>query len=300
MMTSQENNNVRMIPVDRIRVLNPRDRNIKKFREIVDSISRVGLKRPITVTPFSGESGDADFDLVCGQGRLEAFQVLKQAEIPAIVIEASREDCYLMSLVENLARRQHNSLELMRDIGTLAERGYNSGKIATKTGLTREWVNSVLHLMKKGEERLVAAVERNQIPVSVAVEIANAGDDDIQRALSEAYERKELRGNRLSVARRIVQARRRHGKGLRKFQSEKHRKRKITANAMIRAYKQETERQRAMVRKSDLTEHRLMFLVSAVKELFGDENFITLLRAEGLDTVPNQIAHLIQQQGLAP
>ena len=288
-----------MIPVDRIRVLNPRDRNVKKFREIVDSISRVGLKRPITVTPASDKNDDAEFELVCGQGRLEAFQMLKQAEIPAIVIEASREDCYLMSLVENLARRHHSSLELMRDIGTLAERGYGPGKIATKTGLTREWVNNILHLMDKGEERLVAAVERNQIPVSVAVEIANAGEDDVQRALSEAYERNELRGNRLSIARRIVQARQRRGKGLRKFHSEKSRKRKVTASSMIRAYKRETERQRAMVRKSDLTEHRLMFLVSALKELFGDENFLTLLRAEGLDTVPRQIADLIQQKGQA-
>ncbi len=298
-MTSRKSDNIRMIPIDQIRVLNPRERNVRKFRETIDSISRVGLKRPITVTPGSSENGEKQFDLVCGQGRLEAFRMLEQAEIPAIVIEASREDCYLMSLVENLARRHHSSLELMRDIGTLAERGYDPGKIAAKTGLTREWVNSILHLMEKGEERLVAAVERNQIPVSVAVEIANAGDDDVQRALSEAYERNELRGTRLAVARRIIQARQRRGKGLRKFHREKSRKRKVTASSMIRAYKRETERQRAMVRKSDLTEHRLMFLVSALKELFGDENFLTLLRAEGLDTVPRQIADLIQQKGQA-
>ena len=41
------------------------------------------------------------YDLVCGQGRLEAFVALGQNEIPAIVIEASEEDCYVMSLVEN-------------------------------------------------------------------------------------------------------------------------------------------------------------------------------------------------------
>ena len=68
---------------------------------------------------------------------------------------------------------------------------------------------------------------------------------------------------------------------------------------MVRAYKQETERQRSMVMKADLTERRLLFIVSALKELFNDENFITLLRAEGLDTVPLQIADLLQRRELA-
>jgi len=44
-------------------------------------------------------------DLVCGQGRIEAFPALNQPAIPASVINASCEDQYLMSLVENIARQ---------------------------------------------------------------------------------------------------------------------------------------------------------------------------------------------------
>ena len=40
--------------------------------------------------------------LVCGQGRLEAFQSLGQREIPALVVEADSDDCLVMSLVENV------------------------------------------------------------------------------------------------------------------------------------------------------------------------------------------------------
>ena len=297
-MAKKDDQSVRSIPIDRIRVLNPRDRNQKKFREIVDSISLVGLKRPITVSRDLDDDGKERFNLVCGQGRLEAFQMLDQTEIPAIVIDANEEDCYLMSLVENLARRQHNSLELMRDIGTLSERGYSDDEIATKTGLTRQYVQNIIHLIKNGEERLVAAVERNQIPVTVAIDIANTDDKDIQRALTEAYERKELRGNRLLTARRIVQQRQRFGKGIRKSKGGP-RERKLTAHAMVRAYKQETERQKAMILKADLTERRLLFLISSLKELFNDENFVTLLRAEGLETVPKQISDLLTQGSAA-
>lgn len=41
---------VEMIPIDRIVVVNPRIRNKRVFREIIDNIAEIGLKRPITVT----------------------------------------------------------------------------------------------------------------------------------------------------------------------------------------------------------------------------------------------------------
>ena len=45
-------------------------------------------------------------------------------------------------------------------------------------------------------------------------------------------------------------------------------------------------RQRLFVKKARLTENHLVFVVSALKRLFMDENFLTLLRAERLDTLP--------------
>lgn len=94
-----------LIRTDRIRVLNPRARNRRTFKEMVESIARVGLKRPITVALRNG-ADPAEYDLVCGQGRLEAFIALKQDMIPAIVIDADESECLVMSLVENCARRQ--------------------------------------------------------------------------------------------------------------------------------------------------------------------------------------------------
>ncbi|MCB2079973.1 MAG: ParB N-terminal domain-containing protein, partial [Novosphingobium sp.] len=100
---------IRQVPIDLITVLNPRWRNKRVFQELVDSIAALGLKKPITVSQRPGKNR---YDLVCGQGRLEAFIALGATEIPAMVVEASEEDCFVMSLVENLARRQHSPLEL--------------------------------------------------------------------------------------------------------------------------------------------------------------------------------------------
>lgn len=127
---------IEMIPVDAIHVLNPRARNRRQHREIVDNISTIGLKRPITVS--RRETADAvRYDLVCGEGRLEAFRMLGETEIPAIVIDAAEADCLVMSLVENIARRQQRPIDLMADIGNLAKRGYNDAEIAEKIGCSR-------------------------------------------------------------------------------------------------------------------------------------------------------------------
>ena len=91
---------VQMIPVNQINVLNPRSRNKIVFQSIVSNISNLGLKRPITVARRMEPTEGKPYDLVCGQGRLEAFIALGQSEIPAIVKDASREDCFLMGLVD--------------------------------------------------------------------------------------------------------------------------------------------------------------------------------------------------------
>jgi ParB family chromosome partitioning protein len=120
---------VEMIAIDQIEVVNPRVRNPKVFREIVDNIAAIGLKRPITVARQVG-SEEPRYDLVCGQGRLEAYRALQQSSIPAIVVDATTQDCMVMSLVENLARRQHRAIDLLHDIEGLKRRGYDEIDIA--------------------------------------------------------------------------------------------------------------------------------------------------------------------------
>lgn len=114
---------IEMIPIHQIQVLNPRTRNRRQYREIVANIEKIGLKRPITVSRREQPEEGVAYDLVCGQGRLEAYQMLGRTEIPAIIVAAQEEDCLVMSLVENIARRQHPAIELMREIENLHQRG---------------------------------------------------------------------------------------------------------------------------------------------------------------------------------
>lgn len=282
-----------IIPIDRIRVLNPRERDKRKFRLLVENISKVGLKRPITVSKKSLDENEATYDLVCGQGRIEAFVALGQAHIPAMVIEASKNDCLVMSLVENCARRQHRAIDLLQEIANLRQRGYSDKEIGGKIGFTPEYVNMIGGLLEKGEERLLSAVEAGILPLSLAVDIAKADEEGAQAALMEAYTQKKLRGKKLVTVRRLLQQR--SLKGGRLFDQNFGRynapKRTLTSEAMVRAYQQEADRQKVLIKKAEVTQGKLLFVVEAMRSLMSEEGFMNLLKAEGLDAVPAPLRH---------
>lgn len=282
---------VEMIPIDRVTVVNPRVRNSRVFNEIVHSISDLGLKRPITVTRRVEADGPF-YDLVCGQGRLEACQQLGHSEIPALVVSADEEDCLVSSLVENCARRQHRAIDLLQDIGAMKQRGYSANEIARKTGLSYEYVQGVTRLLENGEERLLRAVESGLMPISVAVDIADADDADVQDALQNAYEDKLLRGRKLIAARRLVETRRRRGKALR---LEDRPRKPLSSQALVKAYEEDTERKKAMIRRSEVAKAKLTFITEALRSLIDDDTFFALLEDEDLCTLPGNLAARIPE-----
>ena len=280
---------IRMIPVKQINVLNPRERSQKKFVQIVNSIAKLGLKKPITVAYVEGKNGNTIYYLACGQGRLEAYIALGEVEIPCQLIQGTKEDLLLMSLAENIARRQHSTIELVREIRKLKDRGYSHNEIAKKTNLVVNYIRGILQLLAKGEDKLLQAVEKEQIPVNIAITIATSDDKGIQRALTEAYERNDLRGKALLTARRLIEKRRSHGKGIRD-KRQKSDAVPVSTEDLLKTYQEETLRQKMIVQKSKVCETRLLFATSALGQLFQDDNFLTLLRAKGLDSLPQYLA----------
>lgn len=282
---------VEMIPIDCITIVNPRLRNKKGFKDIVDNIADIGLKRPITVTARQGPEGPL-YDLVCGQGRLEAFRQLGQTEVPALIVTADAQDCLVASLVENCARRQHQAVDLLQDIVGMRKRGHSDSDIAEKTGLTTYYVSSIAKLLEQGERRLVAAVEAGYLPISVALEICESDDQGVQAALHKAYEGKLLRGRSLIAARRLVEVRKRSGKSTNL--EKRLRKQSMTPEALVKAFQEDTERKRMIIKKTEATRNRLVFVVEALGQLANDETFVALLEDEGLDTMPKRLAERIQ------
>jgi ParB family chromosome partitioning protein len=292
-----QNSQIENIPINDIHILNPRIRNQRVFRDITENIAQVGLKRPITVTRSNQDNG-RQYDLVCGQGRLEAFLACGQSTIPAIIIDASEEEALTMSLVENLARRHHSSLELLKGIERLLQKGYSAKQISTKTGLTPEYVKPIVKLIELGEERLLSAVEKGQLPLDIAVQISISPGDE-QKALQEAYESKKLRGRKFLQARKLIEARRRQGKSLRsggRTGSKGHSK-ELSGRDVMNIYQKEVDRKHTLMRKAEFVSNQLFFVVEALRRLYNENSFKTLLESEELSSIPKSIAEMLDKRG---
>lgn len=277
------------IPVNLIRIANPRSRNKTTWREIVSSIRAVGLKKPITVARRRKPDADGNqYDLVCGQGRLEACREIGLRTIPAIITEASEPDQYLMSLIENIARRPSSNKSLYFEVKNLLQRGYDYTVIARKLGIDRSYTRGIVRLVESDEPRLIAAVESGTLPVTVAVQIATGEDATIQAALMQAYETGELRGSKLRIVRELI--RRRKGP----LDERRRPQKTLTGPALANLYRQRVREQQRLVAKADQARERLLVIATLMRTLFADENFQTLLRAETLSDVPEQLAALIR------
>jgi ParB family chromosome partitioning protein len=278
--------NAVMILIDRITILNPRTRNRESFQELVDSISKVGLKKPITVSrKRSGAPGL--YDLVCGQGRMEAYLALGRTEIPALIMDLDEQDCLVRSLVENIARRRPAPLELLRELQSLRERGYGDRDIAAKTGLSEPYVKEVLHLLETGEQRLLRGVETGRIPLSVAIAIARTDDEGAAEVLRQAYESNLLRGQRLLSAKALLETRAAKGKMLAERRKQG---RKVELDALMKAYREDVAEKQRVVEQSNMADSQWAFLTEAMRLLFADPAFTALLAQEGLNSLPKCLA----------
>ena len=299
MTVNNTNTKIESIEIERIHILNPRSRNQQIFSDIVENIKRVGLKRPITVARSKSRIAGKDYDLVCGQGRIEALKACGQTHIPAIVIDEPEEMILLKSLVENLARRQHRPLDHLKSIKVLINKGYGPKIISQKTGLGEAYTKDIVHLLKNGEERLVVAVEAKHLPINVAIQIASSPANE-QKALQEAYENNELRGEKLKIVQQLLESRRSRGKeaydSRGRIRSDKKRKH-LSGQDVIRIYQKEVDRKQMITRKANLISQQMLFISQALKQLCQQDHFTTLLRAEGLTTMPEALANLLDPIG---
>ncbi|MCE0497995.1 MAG: ParB/RepB/Spo0J family partition protein [Methylacidiphilales bacterium] len=279
---------VKLIPIENIRILNPRHRDQKKFQAIVQSIKNLGLKKPIKVSlRTAGEGNEPGYDLVAGQGRIEACLALGFKEIAAIVVSISKGDRLLMSLAENMARRFPAPMDMVAEIQRLKGEGYTNVVIGEKLDIDHTVVGGLLTLMKSGEERLVEAAMQNKIPIGVAIDIAKTEGADAQKELLKAYEAGQLNQFSIRTLRRLLEQRRVLGK---KPCRGGKRVLRTTADGFVSAYQREIQRQKAFIRKARVFDSKLALLVSAFRQLMQDENFTNLLKAEGLLTMPKYLA----------
>jgi len=224
--------------------------------------------------------------------------MLGQTTVPAIIVDVDKETGYVMSVVENIARRAPRASETLEQVGILRQRGYSDTEIGKKIGYTSNWVSNVAHLLEKGERRLLSAAEAGYIPLHLAVEISRINDADAQLLLLEAYDSGELKGKKISVVRRILEQRTRSGKNHTPHAFGVSRPtKKLSTEDLAKLYQEDTERHRHIQKKAERAQHTILLAQQIFKELYSSQEFCDVLRAEHLDTVPKPLANFARDGG---
>lgn len=285
-----EDENIEWIKVEDIHILNPRNRDKTKFAELTVSIEKIGLKKPITLAKIqkSGKS-KKPYNLVCGQGRLEACLSLGHTHIPARVLEIDHKQTLICSLIENIARRTPNVDEEIHSIIDLRNKGDSIADIARKIGLSRAQTQRYVSLFDKGETRLLDAVLKKKISASMASLIVSSGDEEMQSALFEAYEEKKIKKSDLTFIKDLVEKRNIQGKRLRGREPSK-----VDASYLVATYKKDAEQKEEFIRKANAAETQTMFIYSSLSRLIEETHFMKIIESEKLSELPEPLAEKIQ------
>jgi len=106
-----------------------------ELKELADSIEEVGLLQPITVRKLD----NLKYELIAGERRLRAHQLLGKSVIEAIIVDANNEEASLLTLAENLKRQDLTDYEVFGGLSALDEKlKKNKQRLANSLGLNRE------------------------------------------------------------------------------------------------------------------------------------------------------------------
>jgi ParB family chromosome partitioning protein len=135
----------------------------EQLQELAESIRSEGLLQPIVVR----KAGDK-YQLIAGERRWRAFQLLKIKSIPARIVEASNASSAALGLIENLQREGLNPIEeahgyasLIRDFDLTQENA------AERVGKSRATVANSLRLLSLDPD-LQGYVAKNLLSVGHA------------------------------------------------------------------------------------------------------------------------------------
>ena len=269
-----------MIPIEKIKVINTRNRDESQFSLNVQSISAIGQIKDIRVNDKFLEK-DGCYELICGEGRLIAQKRLGQTQIRAEIVTCTRKQAYLESLVENLARSKPGTMDFARELKSLHDEGWNFDEIAKIACRTTDYIRQYIRLVENGEDRLIQGVEQSIFPISFAILVAQTDDAGIQNVLMDAFDQGIVNCENFSKARAIISAR---NDGRRRRNSSR---KAYTVAALKMDITEATQAKDSYVREVQGKESRLFALLDGIATLFRDHQLLQLLREEALDKQPS-------------
>ncbi|MFO7153995.1 MAG: nucleoid occlusion protein [Caldicoprobacter oshimai] len=186
---------VQQIPIDKIRPnpYQPRKEFSKQgLEELSQSIRQYGVLQPITVRKVGSDA----YELIAGERRLRACQMIGMEYIPAIVLNIHERDSAIIAMIENLQREDLHYLdEAMGYACLIQDHGFTQEELAKRIGKNQSTIANKMRLLKLPDNIKKMLLENN-LTERHARALLRLPDDDLklkvlEQVISKKYNVKE-------------------------------------------------------------------------------------------------------------
>lgn len=178
------------------------DFDVEAMNELVQSIREKGIIQPILVRP-KGEF----YELIAGERRLRAANILQIKEIPVIIREADDRDSLEIALIENIQRKELNPIEEARAYQYLIDKfKLTQDEVSEVLGRARVTVTNILRILKLPVE-IQKEIKNGRISFAHGRALLEIVDSNLQRRLAQDIIAKSLSVRELES---IIKTRRPH------------------------------------------------------------------------------------------
>ena len=185
---------LRFVAIDRISrgTYQPRRHfDEKALRELADSIVSQGMVQPVVLRP------NADgYELIAGERRWRAAQLIGLQEIPAVIKDYNDANAAAISLIENIQRENLNPLEEARALLRLKDEfGMIHEEVAQAIGRSRSAVTNLLRLLDLHDD-VKQLVDSRQLEMGHARALLGAETADQPSLAGKVVSKNVCQGNR--------------------------------------------------------------------------------------------------------
>lgn len=172
---------IQKIPVSQIDrdLSQPRqDFDEEALQELARSIKDNGLLMPVSLR----KNGQGRYQLIAGERRFRAVQILGWTEVPAIVHDVDQNGFRKMQLLENLVRTDLNPVEKARAFKQMLSEGMTDEEVGRSIGKEAQYVRWLTQILNCREQAL-HLIAKGQLPVWVGWHLSRLTDNGQFRAL---------------------------------------------------------------------------------------------------------------------
>ena len=156
-----------------------------EIKQLAESIRENGQIAPIVVRKIAD-----DYELIVGERRWRAIQLLKKETINAVVIEADEKTSAVLSIVENVQREDLNSMEEAESLERLIkEFDMNHEDLAKYISKSRTHVTNIIRLNDLSDF-VKEQLRENNISMGHARAVITLSNDEQSKIIREAVHKK--------------------------------------------------------------------------------------------------------------